>query len=286
MYNHKGRAQAQRENRGLDPVSGLYPYDHYDCSSYALTYYKSNVKCKGHYISTKAVREIILETIRYVSQYAISNKEEFIQKVRSAAETRQLENTKEIERKLNRDKKRSAELDVLIKKLYESYAMGKLTENRLDTLSAEYENEQADLKTIIEETENELNSYTEETERIDSFLELAKSYTDFSVLTTPMINEFVDKVIVHAPEKIDGERTQEIEIYLKFIGKFDIPAPELTPEEIAEIEKKRKFRAMKRAHGRKHYAKKKAERLAAQKALEEQQAKEQKEQKQADEKSA
>ena len=101
-----------------------------------------------------------------------------------------------------------------------------------------------------------------------------------------MINEFVDKVIVHAPEKIDGERTQEIEIYLKFIGKFDIPAPELTPEEIAEIEKKRKFRAMKRAHGRKHYAKKKAERLAAQKALEEQQAKEQKEQKQADEKSA
>ena len=286
MYNHKGRAQAQRENRGLDPVSGLYPYDHYDCSSYALTYYKSNVKCKGHYISTKAVREIILETIRYVSQYAISNKEEFIQKVRSAAETRQLENTKEIERKLNRDKKRSAELDVLIKKLYESYAMGKLTENRFDTLSAEYENEQADLKTIIEETENELNSYTEETERIDSFLELAKSYTDFSVLTTPMINEFVDKVIVHAPEKIDGERTQEIEIYLKFIGKFDIPAPELTPEEIAEIEKKRKFRAMKRAHGRKHYAKKKAERLAAQKALEEQQAKEQEEQKQADEKSA
>ena len=207
-----------------------------------------------------------METIRYVSQYAISNKEEFIQKVRSAAEIRQLENTKEIERKLNRDKKRSAEHDVLIKKLYESYAMGKLTENRFDTLSAEYENEQADLKTIIEETENELNSYTEETERIDSFLELAKSYTDFSVLTTPMINEFVDKVIVHAPEKIDGERTQEIEIYLKFIGKFDIPAPELTPEEIAEIEKKRKFRAMKREHGRKHYAKKKAERLAAQKA--------------------
>ena len=66
---------------------------------------------------------------------------------------------------------------------------------------------------------------------MERFLALAKKYTDFSELTTPMINEFVDKIVVHAPEKVDGDRTQEVDIYLKFIGRFDLPAPELTPEE-------------------------------------------------------
>ena len=46
-----------------------------------------------------------------------------------------------------------------------------------------------------------------------------------------MINEFVDKILVHAPEKVDGDRVQEVEIYLNFIGYFAAPVPELTPEE-------------------------------------------------------
>ena len=55
---------------------------------------------------------------------------------------------------------------------------------------------------------------------------------DFSELTTPMINEFIDKILVHAPYYIDGERMQEVEIYLNFIGKFEIPQPQLSEEEI------------------------------------------------------
>jgi carbonic anhydrase len=71
--------------------------------------------------------------------------------------------------------------------------------------------------------QEELDAFNADTARLDQFLALAKKYTDFSELTTPMILEFVDKIIVHAPERIDGERTQEIEIYLKYIGKLDIP---------------------------------------------------------------
>ena len=67
---------------------------------------------------------------------------------------------------------------------------------------------------------------------MEQFLELARKYTDFSELTTPMINEFVEKIIVHAPEKIDGDRVQEVDIHLRFIGQFELPAPELTEEEI------------------------------------------------------
>ena len=47
-----------------------------------------------------------------------------------------------------------------------------------------------------------------------------------------MINEFIDKILVHAPYYIDGERMQEVEIYLNFIGKFEIPQPQLSEEEI------------------------------------------------------
>ena len=75
---------------------------------------------------------------------------------------------------------------------------------------------------------------------------MAEKYTDFSELTTPMINEFIDKIIVHAPERIDGDRTQEVEIFLKFIGKFELPAPVLTAEEIKRQEQLRQHRIKSR----------------------------------------
>ena len=262
MYTHRGRAQAERENRGLDPISGLYPYDHYDCSTYALTFRSSTVCCFGHYISTRALRTLILDTIRTVSAYALSNEAEFMEKVRAASQLRQAEAAKEIKRKLNKESKRSAELDGLIKKLYETYATGKLTEARFEVLSAEYEREQAGLTASIAQAQTQLDAYNEDTARADMFLALAKKYTDFTVLTTPMIHEFVDRIIVHAATRENGDREQEIEIFLKFVGNFNIPAPDPTPEELAEKEKKRAQRAYYREKSRRYAAKKKAGHLA------------------------
>lgn len=92
----------------------------------------------------------------------------------------------------------------------------------------------------------ELDSFNEDTAKAEQFVALAKKYTDFSELTTPMIYEFVDKVLVHNPERIDGERVQEVEIYLKYIGKVEIPAPELTPEEIEAEARAKKRRQQNR----------------------------------------
>ena len=160
-------------------------------------------------------------------------------------------------------KKRSTELDTLIKTLYESYAMGKITEKRFEMLSADYEKEQAALEEIIAADIAELEVFTTDKDRAQQFLSIAKRYTDFSQLTTPMINEFVDKILVHAPEKIDGERTMEIEIYLKFIGKFDSPMPEPTPEELAAEEKARKKRAAERAKYERRKERKRQQKLEA-----------------------
>ena len=147
-----------------------------------------------------------------------------------------------MKRKVAKAKKRIAELDMLIKKLYETYAMGKLEEKRFEMLSAEYEKEQDELEQALASDQADLDQFNEDTDRADKFLALAKKYTDFSELTAPMINEFVEKIVVHAPDRSTGERIQEIEIYLKFIGKFDVPMPEPTPEELATEEKRRQKR--------------------------------------------
>ena len=248
MYNHRNR-NAQFLN------------DNYNCSAYTRTATRETRLCCSHSISTRTVCTLLLETIRTVSAYAVSNEEAFRQKVLAASKLKHEADTKELKKKIAKAKKRSAELDVLIKKLYESYAMGKISEHRFDALCAEYEREQAEMEAMIATEQSALEAFRADTDRADQFLALAKKYTDFTELTTPMIFEFVDKILVHAPEKIDGERTMEIDIYLKFIGKFDIPMPEPTPEELAELEAQRKKRAANRA---KYYRKKERQKLLAQ----------------------
>ncbi len=235
MYNHRSKGGTQ-----WNP----YPSDCFDCSAYTLANQKRLKACKGHYITTKNLRALILDTIRTVSNLAVTNQEDFTEKVRKASQIRQTEQAKEFKRKLNKDRKRIAELDNVIKKLYESFATGRISEERFDSLIAEYEEEQKALKISAEETEKTLSSFEEDAVRLKQFLALTKKYEDFSVLTTPMINEFIDKIIVHAPERIDGERVQEVEIYLNFIGHFELPEPELTDEEI-KIQEQRRIHNMK-----------------------------------------
>ena len=236
MYNQR--------TRGNDTKP--YPSDAYECSSYRLAGQRRTAVCSNHHISTKALRALILETIKVTSTYAISNEAEFIQKVRAASEIQQAQAAKDLKRKLDKDKRRFDELDTIIKKLYESYAVGRIGEERFDTLLAGYEQEQATLRQSIAEGESALGSFEQDTANVEHFLNLARKYTNFSELTTPMINEFIDKIVVHAPDRSTGDRVQEVDIYLKFIGKFDAPMPEPTPEEIAEQERLQKERIRSR----------------------------------------
>lgn len=236
MYNHRGRGNKTKP----------YPSDWYDCSAYTLGNQRRDAACGNHHIATKDLRALILETIRITSAYAISDEAEFMRKVREASAIRQATALKDVKRKLSKDRKRHAELDSIIRKLYESYATERISEERFDALLAGYEQEQKSLHQSIAEAEAAVSGFEADTVKVDRFLEIARKFTDFSELTTPMINEFIDKILVHAPEKVDGDRVQEVEIYLKYIGKFEAPVPEPTPEEIAEQERLKKERARSR----------------------------------------
>lgn len=272
MYNHRGTKKGKKYNLSVEPETVYWPYDYYECSTYKITYYKENKRCCIHHINTKVINALILDAIRMISKYAIENKQEFMDKVRERAKIRRTEEAKELKRKINKNKKRRSELDTLIKKLYESYAIGKLSEKRFDALMKEYEKEQTELEDIISLEESELAEYNKDTDRVEEFMKLVEKYTDFSELTTPMLNEFVDKILVHAPDKSSGERVQEVEIYFKFIGKFDIPQPEPTPEELEKMAKLKKRRESVRKAVKKYQKKMREKRKAHKEALEQQQA--------------
>lgn len=251
MYNHRGQPKEGKPNGGIDPDTGLLPNDHYQCSSYSGTNMRTVKECSNHYISTKALRVLVLETIRLTSKYAIENQEEFVQKVRDATEIRQSQEAKELIKQINKAKKRSAELDITIKKLYDSYAAEKISESRFETLLADYEKEQAEVNDLATANQIKLDAYEADTDKVNQFLNLAKKYTDFSELTPQMIYEFIDRIEVHAPVRDDGVRSQEVDIYLKYIGKFDIATLDAEPDDPNEQERLHKRREYQREYRRK-----------------------------------
>ena len=268
MYNHRKMGQMRREGREPDPVTGLSPYDCFDCSTYTLTMGRTKRECCSHSITTKALRRLTLDAIRTASAYAISNRDEFIEKIREASEIKRREGANSLKRKLARERKRSAELDGIIKKLYESYATGKLSEKRFDALIAEYEREQETLEASVADGQAKLDAFNEDTLRADQFLALAEKYADFSELTAPMLLEFVDKIVVHKPDYSTGERSVTVDIYFRFIGNFNAPTPEPTPEELEAEARARAERAKARMRYRRRQERKRLAKLAEEQSAE------------------
>lgn len=220
----------------------------YGCSSYRQ--YTRN--CTMHYIRVSVVENLILETIREVSAYALSNEKEFVKKVREASDVQQEATMKEYRRRLGKAKRRHEELDDLVKKLYESFATGKIPEKHFDRLLSGYDTEQTALEAEMQELQTGLDRYGADGVRADRFLELVKRYTDFSELTTPMLNEFIEKVVVHEADKSTGDRVQKVDIYLNFIGAFTVPKMEaaLTAEQEAREQRKLQARNREREQNR------------------------------------
>ena len=128
------------------------------------------------------------------------NEKEFTERVREASDQNQEKTVKECKQKINKAQKRHKELDGLVKKLYEGNATGKIPDKHFTRLLNEYDEEQNWLETSIAEWQRQIESWNADRLKTDQFIQLVKRYTDFSELTTPMLNEFIEKVIVHEGE--------------------------------------------------------------------------------------
>lgn len=253
-YRNEGK-RAGRNWRGLPDGSVRTTPACYNCGNYNNSHDQSGKVCCSHNIQAKVIDQFVLETIQYACKSVRMDERAFVESIRSASEIREQSDAKKLKAALKHQEKRYAELDILLKKVYEDNALGRLPDKRYEMLSAGYEKEQAELEQSIKACREQLTQYDEDTDRTEEFLALVHKYTDITELTPVIINEFVDKILVHKAEKIDGERVMEIEIYLNFIGKVELPARELTEEELAEIKEKQRLRERNAVYQRRRRAK-------------------------------
>ncbi len=235
--------------------------DVYNCSTYKATRPTQFAKCTAHHISTEQARGIILAAIRATSGYVRSHEQEFIERVREASAIKQGETAKSYQKQIARNERRIAEIDRVYKALYEDKALGKIDGVMFDEMSVGYLEEKAELRANTDALQSELAEWSADSVRADKFIEIVRRYTSFEELTPAMLNEYIDKVVVHESVWSDGNtgvggrprgmRTQQVDVYLKYIGKFDAPelrsAEEIEAERIEEekLEKKRAYHRKK-----------------------------------------
>ena len=100
MYNHRGGAGRARNWKGELNGKRRPDRDEYNCSTYNLSRQNYDKQSSQHYIRTEVVRKLVLETIKAVSDYVITNEEEFINRIYSTSRDKQKESIKSLKRKI------------------------------------------------------------------------------------------------------------------------------------------------------------------------------------------
>ena len=213
----------------------------YTCSQY--TKVPCGTLCKTqHRINEDVVLSLVSEMLKAIAEYAKHDRAEFVRVVQEAQSSQQTAEVKKQRTRLATAKQRVSELEVLLCKIYEDNILGKLSDSRYATLDAQYEKEQSELTAEISVLEKAVKSYEKHEKDADRFIALIDKYENFDKLTIAMLNEFIEKILVHERDRKGSiQTTQEVEIYFNFVGRFVPPAfgeVELTPEELEEIRKR------------------------------------------------
>ena len=255
----------------------------YTCSQYSKVPV-GKLCTTQHRINEDVVLSLVSEMLKAIAEYAKHDRAEFVRVVQEAQSSQQTAEVKKQRTRLATAKQRVSELEVLLCKIYEDNILGKLSDSRYATLDAQYEKEQTELTAEISVLEKAIKSYEKHEKDADRFIALIDKYENFDKLTIAMLNEFIEKILVHERDRKGSiQTTQEVEIYFNFVGRFVPPAfgeVEITPEELEEIRKreerkdrlhqnylKRKANGKQKEYEERTKAKKKAEIEARKQAI-------------------
>ena len=213
----------------------------YTCSQYSKVPV-GKLCTTQHRINEDVVLSLVSEMLKAIAEYAKHDRAEFVRVVQEAQSSQQTTEVRKQRTRLVAAKQRVSELEVLLCKIYEDNILGKLSDSRYATLDAQYAKEQAELTAEISALEKAIKSYETHEKNADRFIALIDKYENFDKLTIAMLNEFIEKILVHERDRKGSiQTTQEVEIYFNFVGRFVPPAfgeVELTPEELEEIRKR------------------------------------------------
>ena len=206
--------------------------EHYVCSNY-----KSNTgTCSAHFIREETLKLFVLQRIFDVTAMFFDDIQSFQNMVYQQRFEEAEKAVKRQKKELEQARKRIAELDRIFKRIYEDDINGTISHERFLKLSAEYEAEQKELTEVDKLEQAAVDTYEQDRTDFDSFAAVIRKYVGIRELTPTIVNEFIKKIIVHAPDKSSGHRRQKIEIVWNFIGELE------QDEDKQTVERQRKSR--------------------------------------------
>ena len=201
------------------PVVDLRNKDHYRCSSYK----HDTSACTSHYISDDVLQSIVLENIQRVVSYMKDYEDLFIQEQLAKSTQDELKQISKSKKELEKAKNRIIEIDNLFMHIYEDNVSGKISDDRFRNLSFNYDKEQQELKNKIEQLSKDIENTEKKDTDITQFISNVKKYTEITELSSEILNELIEKIVIHQQEKVNGKKVQEIDIYYRGVGIISFP---------------------------------------------------------------
>ena len=232
------------------------PY--YTCSAYTKT--PCGMLCpSAHRIKAEVVLNLIQDTLKDIKKYLDEDNEAFICSIQNEMEEKEKIEIEKKKVRLTESQNRLRELERLMCRIYEDMILNKIPNSRYEILNNQYETEQITLSKEIKDLEQQVSRYEKETDRARKFISLISRYENFDELTTTMINEFVEKVIVHERDRKGSQTSkQKIEIYFNFIGNYELPQAELSEEKKQKLEEEERKIEERKDKLHQNYLKRKA----------------------------
>lgn len=207
-------------NASYDKKKGKY-------TGFSCWVYKNYGKqrCTSHAIGWQTLNRLVLEDIRRNAQVAKLAAARYVGVLLRAKLEKEKGETVRAERELKKAEKRIGELDKILAKLYEDQALGKISEARYQAMAPGYEAEQASLQERVSRLREQLAHTQEVQDNVEQFVPLIQKYTDIQELTPHILNELIEKIVVHEKKvEEDGSKSQMVEIHYKFVGCIDLGA--------------------------------------------------------------
>ena len=186
--------------------------EHLKCGTYA----KDKNGCTIHFVRTIVLKEIILGELNKMVAFVKDNEDEFVQMAMDNSVQKQSSELSKSRKKLKESEKRIAELDRLFTRLYEDNVSGKISDERFSIMSAGYEDEQKKLRATVAELTDFIETAEQKSADVTAFISVVQKYERITELTPEIMHELIEKIVVHAPDKSSGHRTQQMDIYYRF----------------------------------------------------------------------
>jgi DNA invertase Pin-like site-specific DNA recombinase len=210
--------------------------------------------CKSaHRIEAAKVMDLLQITLRNLIKYVLNNKDKFVATVQKNLEMEKSKDFEKQKKLIPKHQKRLKDLDILLDRIYEDNALGKLDEERYQSRHKKYTEEYYRLKEELQAIEGMVECFSNGNERVRKFIEIVEKYATFEEITQTMLNEFINKIVVHEKED-KGSRLspQRVELHFNYIGEFKPAEPQLYEAEIKKMEEERAYRQHRREIQKRH----------------------------------